>query len=80
MAQVLGNLLSNALRYTPEGGRITLSAERRAGTVALAVQDSGSGIAPEDLSRVFDRFYRGDASRQQENGESGLGLAIARSM
>jgi signal transduction histidine kinase len=80
MAQVLGNLLSNALRYTPEGGRITLSAERRAKAVSLAVQDSGSGIAPEDLPRVFDRFYRGDASRQQEKGESGLGLAIAKSI
>ncbi|MFQ5341492.1 MAG: sensor histidine kinase [Anaerolineae bacterium] len=80
MAQVLGNLVSNALRYTPAGGQIVLSAEGTADTVLLSVQDSGAGIAPEDLPRVFDRFYRGDAARQQHDGESGLGLAIAKAM
>jgi len=80
MAQVLGNLLSNALRYTPQGGRITLSARRQADAVVLAVQDSGAGISPEALPHVFERFYRGDAARQQQDGESGLGLAIARSL
>ncbi|MFQ5594554.1 MAG: sensor histidine kinase [Anaerolineae bacterium] len=80
MAQVLGNLVSNALRYTPAGGQIVLSAEGTADTVLLSVQDSGAGIAPEDLPRVFDRFYRGDAARQQQDGESGLGLAIAKAM
>lgn len=80
MAQVLGNLISNALRYTPEGGQITLSARQQADAVVLAVQDNGVGISPEALAHVFERFYRGDASRQQQDGESGLGLAIARSL
>jgi len=80
MAQVLGNLVSNALRYTPAGGQIVLSTEGTADTVLLSVQDSGEGIAPEDLPCVFDRFYRGDAARQQHDGESGLGLAIAKAI
>jgi len=80
MAQVFGNLVGNALRYTPDGGRIVLSAQRRARAVHLNVQDNGKGIAPDDLPHVFDRFYRGDTSRQQQNGESGLGLAIAKAI
>ena len=100
MIQALGNLVSNALRYTPEGGRITLAAQARNdaphngslhswgpnsrrgqnGTVQLLVQDTGRGIPPEALPRVFDRFYRGDPAREQQEGESGLGLAIARSI
>jgi len=80
MAQVLGNLVSNAMRHTPAGGEIVLSAELRRDTVALAVRDTGAGISPEHLPHVFDRFYRGDESRHQENGESGLGLAIAKSI
>jgi signal transduction histidine kinase len=82
MAQVLGNLVSNALRHTPVGGQITLSAghEAQANDVELVVQDTGVGIAPEALPRVFDRFYRADASRQEGEGESGLGLAIAKSI
>ncbi len=79
MAQVLGNLVSNALRYTPAGGQITLSAEPEPNQVLLKVQDTGAGIDPEDLPNIFRRFYRADKSRQQ-NGESGLGLAIARSI
>jgi signal transduction histidine kinase len=79
MAQVLSNLLSNALRYTPDGGRITLSAVQNQRDVQLKVQDTGSGIAPEELPHIFRRFYRSDKSRPQ-NGESGLGLAIARSI
>jgi signal transduction histidine kinase len=78
--QVLGNLVANALRYTPEGGHITLSAVDRSGSVHLIVQDDGAGISPEALPHIFDRFYRADQSRQQELGESGLGLAIARSI
>ncbi len=77
MAQVLGNLLSNAVRYTPAGGTITLAADARDGAVQLRVQDTGSGIAPDDLPHVFERFYRADAARQQD-GSSGLGLAIAK--
>jgi len=81
MAQVLGNLITNGLRHTQAGGRITLWAQRQANGVQLAVQDSGAGIPPEALPRVFDRFYRADESRQEgEGGESGLGLAIARSL
>jgi signal transduction histidine kinase len=80
MAQVLGNLVGNALRYTPEGGRITLSAERRIGAVHLVVSDTGSGIDPADLPHIFDRFYRGDDARAISEGESGLGLAIAKSL
>jgi len=80
IAQVLGNLITNAIRYTPSGGRITMAASRQGDNVILRVQDTGSGIAPEDLPYVFDRFYRGDQTRQSAGGESGLGLAIARSI
>ena len=81
MTQVLANLISNALRYTPAGGEITLNAEAGADkSVRLHVRDTGSGIAPADLPHVFNRFYRADASRQQQQGESGLGLAIAKSI
>ena len=80
MTQVLTNILDNALRYTPQGGRIILSARDVDDEVELAVQDSGPGLKPEDLERIFDRLYRTDASRQREDGGSGLGLAIARSI
>ena len=77
---MLGNLVINALRYTPSGGRIALSARRQGGAVALAVADTGAGIALEALPHVFDRFYRGASARSQQDGESGLGLAIAKSI
>jgi signal transduction histidine kinase len=81
MTQVLGNLISNALRYTPAGGQITLSAETGADkSVRLHVRDTGSGIAPAHLPHILNRFNPADASRQQEQGESGLGLAIAKSI
>lgn len=80
MAQVLENLVNNALRYTPEGGRIVLSVEANASTIKLRVQDNGVGIAPEDLPYVFDRFYRSEKSRPRQGTESGLGLAIAKSI
>ncbi len=79
MAQVLNNLLSNALRYTPAGGQITLSAAQNHEHVRLQVQDTGEGIAAEELPHIFRRFYRGERSRPA-SGESGLGLAIARSI
>lgn len=79
LAQVLDNLIVNALRYTPAGGEIVLSARQMEGEVQLQVSDNGSGISPEDLVHIFERFYRADKSRQQ-NGETGLGLAIARSI
>ncbi len=81
IGRVLRNLLDNALRHTPEGGRIHLSAEVRGGAVAVSVSDTGEGISKQDLPRVFERFYRGEASRSRggfESGGAGLGLAIAR--
>jgi signal transduction histidine kinase len=80
LRQVLGNLLSNALRYTPAGGDVTLSAQPAGGRVRFAVTDTGPGIPAEDLPHVFDRFYRGDAARDRASGGSGLGLAIARAL
>jgi len=79
MVQVMGNLMSNALRYTPDKGEIVLGATTKDDTVELYVQDNGSGIVAEDLPHIFDRFYRTDESRQH-NGETGLGLAIAKSL
>jgi signal transduction histidine kinase len=78
MQQVFGNLVSNALRYTPAGGQITLSARREAGAIRFGVKDTGAGMTREALEHIFDRFYRGDDSRQE--GGSGLGLAIAKSI
>ena len=80
IAQVLHNLLSNAFRHTPAGGRVALSAEAQGSYVRLSVRDTGEGIAPEDLPHVFDRFYRSNKSRARSSGGSGLGLAIARSL
>lgn len=81
MAQVLDNLLANALRFTPAHGRVTLSATRQEKEIRLTVQDSGPGLTAEELPHVFDRFYRGDKSRQrQTDGGSGLGLAIVKSL
>jgi signal transduction histidine kinase len=78
MQQALSNLVSNALRFTPAGGQISLLARREDDTVRLDVQDSGSGIAADVLPHIFERFYQGDAARQE--GGSGLGLAIAKSI
>jgi signal transduction histidine kinase len=80
MTQVLVNLLDNALRYTPAGGWINLAAKKVQEGVAISIQDSGPGIPTEDLDHLFERFYRGDKSRQREEGGSGLGLAIAKSL
>jgi two-component system sensor histidine kinase BaeS len=80
MAQVLENLVSNALGYTSEGGQISLSAEADGGMLVLRVRDNGAGIAPQDLPFVFGRFYRADKSPQRNGTESGLGLAIAKSI
>jgi signal transduction histidine kinase len=81
MAQVLANLIANALRYTPEGGTITLVAAGGVNEVILQVRDTGPGIAPGHLPLIFKRFYRVDVSRQTVDGnESGLGLAIAKSL
>ncbi|MCC6629193.1 MAG: HAMP domain-containing protein [Chloroflexi bacterium] len=79
LARVLGNLVSNALRHTPRGGRVTLDVRRAPAGVALVVADTGAGIAPEHLPNVFERFYRADEARSTHDG-AGLGLAIARSL
>lgn len=77
IAQVLGNLLRNALMYTPEGGSITAGARRRGSEIAVFVSDSGPGIEGEELPYIFERFYRTDKSRTRDTGGSGLGLSIA---
>jgi two-component system sensor histidine kinase BaeS len=79
---VILNLVDNALRYTPPGGSVTLrgTADPAARQVRLQVADTGAGIAPADLPHIFDRFYRGDASRARATGNSGLGLAIGRAI
>jgi signal transduction histidine kinase len=86
VAQVLGNLLTNALRHTPSGGRVTLSATAPALSIAegsgemvkVTVADTGAGIPPEDLPYIFERFWRGEKSRSRAGGGAGLGLAIAK--
>jgi histidine kinase len=79
--QILTNLTGNALQYTPEGGRVTISAKRTNGEIQISVRDTGVGIPPEHLSRIFDRFYRVDKSRsRQSGGGSGIGLTIARAI
>jgi two-component system sensor histidine kinase BaeS len=80
LRQVVGNLVSNALRYTPAGGSVALAANRDGNRVQIAVSDSGQGISADDLPHVFDRFYRADAARDRASGGSGLGLAIARTL
>jgi two-component system sensor histidine kinase BaeS len=78
--QAIRNLLNNAHRYTPEGGRVTLHLAAEPGGVTVSVKDTGPGIEPDDLSRVFDRFYRVDPSRARRTGGSGLGLAIVKQL
>lgn len=78
LRQVLGNLVSNAIRATPDGGAVTLSGSRDGARAVVTVADTGIGIAPEHLPHVFDRFWRADAARGRTTGGSGLGLAIAR--
>ncbi len=80
MGQVFGNLLENALRHTPPGGSVTLTARASGRWVELAVSDTGDGIAPEALSHVFDRFYRADTARDRDSGGSGIGLTISRAI
>jgi signal transduction histidine kinase len=80
MNQVLGNLVENALRYTPDGGEILLSAQTQGDEVQFQVSDNGSGISADDLPFIFERSFRGDKARTQNEGESGLGLAITKSL
>jgi two-component system phosphate regulon sensor histidine kinase PhoR len=76
LEQVLVNLLHNAIKFTPSGGKITLRAREQAGRVVFSVQDTGRGISAADLPRIFERFYKTDQARS--GGGTGLGLSIAR--
>lgn len=78
IGRVLNNLLDNALRHTPPGGRVKVQALPLPGAVLVEVSDTGEGIRPEDQPYVFERFYRGEKSRSRQTGGAGLGLAIAR--
>jgi two-component system sensor histidine kinase BaeS len=78
MAQVLHNLLDNAIAHTDRGDSITVSAARKDDRVEVAVTDTGEGIPAEDLPNIFERFYRVDKSRARATGGSGLGLTIAK--
>jgi signal transduction histidine kinase len=74
--RALRNLIDNALRYAPSGATVTVAACRDGGAVRLAVSNTGEGIAPEDVPRIFERFYRGEKSRSRETGGAGIGLSI----
>jgi two-component system sensor histidine kinase CiaH len=78
MHQLLVTLLDNAIKYTPEGGLVRVACRKLAHSVLLEVEDTGIGIAPENLPHIFDRFYRGDKARTRQEGGTGLGLAIAK--
>jgi signal transduction histidine kinase len=79
-AQVLGNLLQNALRYTPEGGSVAVRAERRAADILVSVTNTGGGIPAADLPHVFERFYRVEKSRDRARGGAGIGLSIVKQL
>ena len=80
IGQVLGNLLTNALRHTPPGGRVTMSTRAEPAEVAITITDSGEGILPAHLPHVFERFYRGDTARNRERSGSGIGLTISKAI
>ena len=78
LEQILVNLLDNAIKYTPAGGGVTLSASRREGRIRVAIMDTGIGIPAADIPRLFERFFRVDRGRSREEGGTGLGLAIVK--
>ncbi len=80
LGEVVENLVDNAIKYTPSGGRVSISVERQDGTAHLAVSDTGVGFEPEQGEHLFDRFYRADLSEVQARGGSGLGLAIVKAI
>ncbi len=79
-SQVLMNILDNAIRYTPENGRVIIATKQLKDTAQITIHDSGEGVTAEEASHLFDRFYRADESRTRDEGGSGLGLAIAKSI
>jgi signal transduction histidine kinase len=78
--QILGNLLSNALRHTPDQGQIAVELEQQGNQLRLSIHDSGAGIPAEAMDHLFERFYRTDKSRSREAGGTGLGLTIAQQL
>lgn len=80
LSQAVINLLSNALKFTPSGGKVAVRIETDLGKVAIRMKDSGCGIAPEDLPYIFERFYRADKSRNRQTGGSGIGLTITKAI
>jgi signal transduction histidine kinase len=78
MQRVLENLIRNALKFTPSGGKIDIRIDKQPGAVLVAIEDTGCGIAEEDLEHVFDRFYRAENATQAGSNNAGLGLAIVR--
>jgi two-component system phosphate regulon sensor histidine kinase PhoR len=72
------NLIENAVKYSNDGGTVTITAKKKEGKVYISVNDEGIGISQENLSRIFERFYRVDKSRSQKVGGTGLGLAIVK--
>ena len=80
LAQVVGNLLDNAIRHTPPGGSVSVTLEFGADVATVSIRDTGEGIPEEQLPFVFDRFYRVDPSRSRITGGAGLGLTIARQL
>jgi signal transduction histidine kinase len=81
LMQILSNVLNNALKYTPEGKNVTISvATDRDGYVGFRIQDEGSGMAEEDIPHIFERFYRGDKSRDRKTGGAGIGLSVVKAL
>ncbi|GAA2479527.1 HAMP domain-containing sensor histidine kinase [Terrabacter carboxydivorans] len=80
LGQVMSNLLSNALRHTPSGGQVTVTARATTQEVRVVVADTGEGLTPEQLPHVFERFYRGDSARTRDDRGSGIGLTIAKAI
>jgi signal transduction histidine kinase len=78
LRQIFTNLFDNALRHTPAGGRIRVQAQRAGNALLIRVSDTGSGISPDHLPRIFERFYRVDPGRSRQEGGTGLGLAIVK--
>ena len=78
LEQVVGNYLTNAIRYTPEGGHIRLSAARDADGTVLTVMNEGEGVSEDELPRLWEKFYRTDKARSRESGGTGVGLSIVK--